>query len=148
VVAQLGAPDMRTPIQYALSWPNRARGVSDKLDVLAMSQLDFEPPDLEKFPALRLAYDVIELGGAAGAVFNAANEAAVHAFLNHQIPFGKITKLSSSALKSLIGDRRQSPLRDLAEVVEADRTARALVEQSLPAISPIVAAPRLGVSNV
>ncbi len=131
VLAQLGAPDMRTPIQWALTWPQRAAGISQALDFTALSKLDFEPPDFERFPALKLAYDVIERGGTAGAVFNAANEAAVAAFLDHQIPFGRITELSAAALDSLVGEGRQPALTSLDDVLAADSEARAFVTQSL-----------------
>lgn len=131
VLAQLGAPDMRTPIQWALTWPDRAAGVSDRLDFGALSRLDFEPPDLERFPALKLAYDVIERGGTSGAVFNAANEAAVAAFLDHRIPFGRITELSGAALRDLVGEGRQSPLTSLDEALAADAQARAYIERAL-----------------
>lgn len=141
VLAQLGAPDMKTPIQWALTWPRRAPGISAKLDFSAMSKLDFHEPDLDRFPALRLAYEVIELGGVAGAVFNAANEAAVAAFLNHHIPFGRITELSGGALRSLVGGRRQSPLSSLDEVLVADREARAFVRSALSSARGLVASP-------
>ncbi|MGB9626300.1 MAG: 1-deoxy-D-xylulose-5-phosphate reductoisomerase, partial [Phycisphaerae bacterium] len=77
VVAQLGTPDMRTPIQYALTYPERRLGCSDRLDWSAIRRLHFEPPDLERFPALRLGYEAARAGGTAGAVLNAANEEAV-----------------------------------------------------------------------
>mgnify|MGYP003700454461 CR=1 FL=1 len=140
VLAQLGAPDMRTPIQWALTWPVRSHGVSDRLDFEAMSRLDFEPPDFERFPALQLAYDVIELGGAAGAVFNAANEAAVTAFLDERIPFGRVTELAKEALHSLIGSRRQPTLSSLDDALAADAEARRFVQQSLEGARPSVVA--------
>jgi len=123
VLTQLGAPDMRSPIQAALTFPARPEGVSRKLDLLAMGRLDFSPPDLERFPALGLAYEVIREGGTSGAVFNAANEAAVELFLGGSIPFGRIPELAAQAMR----DVGSSPLRSLADVVEADRAARAAV---------------------
>ena len=138
VVAQLGAPDMRTPIQYALTWPHRAPGVSRGLDFTALGRFDFEPPDVERFPALGLAYDVIERGGISGAVFNAANEAAVGAFLGGRIGFGAITGLARAALDSIVGDRRQTPIRDLDDVLGADRESRRHVEAALDAGVPTV----------
>lgn len=131
VVAQLGAPDMCTPIQWALTWPRRAAGVSRKLDFASLTRLDFEPPDRERFPALGLAYDVIDRGGVAGAVFNGANEAAVAAFLDERIPFGRITELSAAALDAIAGAGARTTLRDLDDVITADREARAFVEQEL-----------------
>ena len=142
VVAQLGAPDMRTPIQYALTWPHRAPGTSRKMDFAALSRLDFEPPDTERFPALGLAYDVIDKGGVSGAVFNAANEAAVAAFLDRRIPFGRITELSAGALRSLVGDRVQPPLTRLADVLDADRAAREHVARALSGAAPDAVAVR------
>lgn len=136
VIAQLGSPDMRAPIQYALTFPHRPDGVARKLDWRALSRLDFEEPDLERFPALGLAYDVIRTGGTAGAVFNAANEAAVEAFLaqvdggagtTSGVPFGVIPELTARALREI----GTSPVRDLADVLEADREARAFVRAAL-----------------
>lgn len=123
VLAQLGAPDMRTPIQCALTFPERAEGVSRKLDVLTMGRLDFEPVDRERFPAIEAATRVIDAGGSAGAVFNAANEEAVAAFLDRRIPFGRIGELSLAAL----GEVGVSALRDLADVGAAEGEARAFV---------------------
>lgn len=127
VLAQLGAPDMRTPIQCALTFPRRASGVSRKLDVQAMGRLDFEPVDAERFPAVGAAARVIDGGGSAGAVFNAANEEAVGAFLARRIPFGRIGELSLGALAEV----GVSPLRSLADVAEAEREARAYVRTRL-----------------
>jgi 1-deoxy-D-xylulose-5-phosphate reductoisomerase len=130
-LAQLGAPDMRTPIQVALAWPERPPGRSPSVDWRSLARLDFEPPDFERFPALALAYRVIELGGIAGAVMNAANERAVQAFLDRRIPFGRITELTGEAVGELVGDRRQAPLSSLAQALEADRAARAFVTDRL-----------------
>ena len=129
VVAQLGPPDMRTPIQVALTWPDRAGGCSDRLDLTRLSRLDFEPPDAERFPALRLAYDVIRAGGTAGATFNAANEAAVAAFLERRIRLGRIVELVADALEALPA----KPVRELADVLDADRRAREYVAGRLAA---------------
>jgi 1-deoxy-D-xylulose-5-phosphate reductoisomerase len=129
VLAQLGAPDMRTPIQYALTWPDRPAGCSQPLDWSKLSKLEFEPPDMDRFPALRLAYDVIEAGGTAGAVMNAANEVAVAAFLERRIRFGRIVELVAEAL-SAIAPR---PADDLPAVLDADDQARRFVAQRLAA---------------
>src|SRR6185295_18769463 len=80
VVAQMGYPDMRTPIQYAMTYPRRLAGTSDRLDFSKLDRMSFEPPDMNRFPALRLGYEVAARGGTAGAAMNAANEAAVEAF--------------------------------------------------------------------
>ena len=90
IVAQLSPPDMKLPIQYALSWPKRYEGVAQKLDWSEAFHLDFEPPDFERFGALELGLEVARSGGTAGAVLNAANEAAVAAFLQGQLGFTKI----------------------------------------------------------
>ncbi len=127
VMAQLAAPDMRTPIQYALTFPHRPEGVSRKLDWSKLGTLEFSTPDRERFPALDCAYEVISRGGTAGAVFNAANEAAVEAFLAGSIPFGRITELSRAALAGV----GASPLRSLTDAIEADIQARRHVACSL-----------------
>lgn len=120
VIAQLAPPDMRTPIQIALTYPARRAGVSRKLDWASLSRLDFEQPDLDRFPALGAAERVMRLGGTAGAVFNAANEAAVEMFLRGEIPFGRIPELSLGAIDGV----GVSPLRGLQDVLDADAEAR------------------------
>src|SRR3954454_9348894 len=92
VVPQLSPPDMRTPIQYALTYPDRAEGVSKRLDLTRAFSLRFEPPDFERFPALRLAFDVVRRGGKLGELLNAANEAAVEAFTAGKLAFGEISR--------------------------------------------------------
>lgn len=125
VLAQLGPPDMKTPIQYALTWPDRPAGCSETLDWTTLSQLTFEPPDHERFGALKLAYQVIDAGGTAGAIFNAANEAAVEAFLNKKISYLAITDLVKATL-----DRIDiQPITCLDDVMHADQLARQTVEQ-------------------
>lgn len=127
VLAQMGPPDMRTPIQYALTYPDRPNGCSDTLDWRKLSRLDFEQPDGERFPALKLAYDVIRAGGTAGAVMNAANEAAVAAFLERRIRLGRIVDLVADALDAV----GVNPLESLEDVFEADRMAREHVAKCL-----------------
>lgn len=131
LIAQLGPPDMRLPIQYALTFPERPSGVAKRLDLSTLSKLEFAPPDLERFPALKAAYDVIERGGTAGAVFNAANEAAVEAFLSPgaSMPFGRIAELSCMALREV----GVSGLRSLGDALEADAEARRFVASALGA---------------
>ncbi|MEM6393202.1 MAG: 1-deoxy-D-xylulose-5-phosphate reductoisomerase [Planctomycetota bacterium] len=126
-LAQLGPPDMRTPIQVALTWPDRLPGCSNRPDWSMMSQLQFEPPDPDRFPALLLARRVIDEGGTAGATLNAANEAAVDAFLNRRIPLGRITELVTDALDA----HPPKPITTLDDVLEADRQARESVENRL-----------------
>ena len=89
-VAQLSPPDMRLPIQYALTWPNRLAGVSPKLDLSRAQTLEFLPPDVDRFPALALGFEVAAKGGTSGAVLNAANESAVAAFLKRELSFTDI----------------------------------------------------------
>src|SRR5436190_13777990 len=93
VIAQLSPPDMRTPIQYALTYPQRAEGISRRLDISKAFQLNFEPPSVNRFPALRVAYEVARRRGLYGAVLNAANEVAVSAFTSGNIPFGMISRV-------------------------------------------------------
>jgi 1-deoxy-D-xylulose-5-phosphate reductoisomerase len=100
VMAQLSPPDMKLPIQYALTWPRREPGISPKLDVSVPFSLDFEPPDLERFPALGLGFEVARRGGTAGAVLNAANEVAVDRFLKGELAFLDIPRLCRSILES------------------------------------------------
>lgn len=90
IISQMSPPDMKLPIQYALTYPERLPGPSPRLDLSKSYQLDLRPPDMEQFPALMLGFEVAERGGTAGTVLNAANEAAVEAFLNHQISFTDI----------------------------------------------------------
>ena len=125
ILAQLGPPDMRTPIQYALTHPERADGGGEALDWRSLSRLDFEPPDPEKFPSLAMAREVIEAGGTSGAIFNAANEAAVEAFLARRIRFGDIFALIRSALDHV----ETRPAESLEAIWDADRRARSHVAE-------------------
>lgn len=127
VIAQFAAPDMRTPIQYALTYPHRSAGMSRKIDWRTLGTLEFSPPDRERFPALDAAYDIIARGGTAGAVFNAANEVAVEAFLDGRIPFGRIPELSRAALDRV----GISPVRAIDDVLAADAEARRMVAREL-----------------
>jgi 1-deoxy-D-xylulose-5-phosphate reductoisomerase len=98
VIAQLGPPDMRLPIQYALLFPERVAGPAKRLDFAATMRLDFEPPDLERFPAVRLGHEAAARGGTAGAVLNAANEEAVRGFLEGAVRFTDIAEICSRVL--------------------------------------------------
>jgi 1-deoxy-D-xylulose-5-phosphate reductoisomerase len=120
VLAQLGSPDMRIPIAYALAWPERIATPAQKLDLAALARLDFEAPDLERFPALRLARQALEAGAAAPVVLNAANEVAVAAFLDGRIPFPEIASLVEEAL----ADVRADAPRSIGDVLEIDRVTR------------------------
>ncbi len=126
-IAQLGAPDMRTPIQHALTWPLRTEGCSRRLDWRALSALDFAPPDASRFPALPLAYDVIRHGGTSGAVFNAANEVAVEAFLGRRLAFGGISRVIAEAMAAVPAHC----VRTLDDVLAADKQARSAAAESI-----------------
>ena len=120
VLAQLGAPDMRIPIAHCLAWPERMETPVARLDLAAIARLDFEAPDLVRFPALRLARDAMEAGGAAPAILNAANEAAVAAFLARRIGFTAIATIVERVL-----GRYAAPIpQNLAEVLDIDTAAR------------------------
>jgi 1-deoxy-D-xylulose-5-phosphate reductoisomerase len=127
-LAQLGLPDMRTALAVGLAWPERIESGVAGLDLLAHGRLDFEPPDLEAFPCLRLACDALAAGGTAPAVLNAANEVAVSAFLDQRIGFLSIPALIEDALAV----RPVSPADSLDALLEADLRARRHVEQALP----------------
>jgi len=119
--AQIGVTDMCHPIQYALTWPERvSSGLLPAFDPIAASPLEFEPPDLERFPCLGLAYRALELGGAATAVINAANEVAVAAFLSGRVSYLEIPALIAATLERNGG----APADDLDDLLAADRAAR------------------------
>ena len=124
VLAQLGSPDMRIPIAYALAWPERMDTPAQRLDLAAVARLDFEAPDLDRFPALRLAREVLEAGGAAPVVLNAANEVAVASFLSGQIRFTDIVRVVEQAL----GDAQVGAPRSIADVLEIDVETRSRVQ--------------------
>lgn len=125
VLAQLGAPDMRTPIAYTLAWPRRIEAPSERLDLAAIGTLTFRPPDEIRFPALRLAREALQTAGAAPTILNAANEVAVQSFLNGHIGFVEIVKIVEEVLNKL----PNSPIASLDDVVEADRRTRELTFQ-------------------
>jgi 1-deoxy-D-xylulose-5-phosphate reductoisomerase len=127
VIAQLSPPDMRTPIQYALTYPHRLEGKGRKLDFTRAFSLRFEPPDFERFPALQMAYDVARLGGTAGVVLNAANEAAVEAFTSGKIRFGEISR----RVRLTLNQHRVQPHPSVDDLLSADRWARSAVSDSL-----------------
>ncbi len=122
VLAQMGVPDMRLPIQYALTWPARAQAVAKPLDLLTCPPLTFHAPDYDAFPCLSLALEAAKTGGTATAVLNGANEAAVGLFLAGKIPFGDIAKRVERALAGV--PVVQAPT--LEDVLAADEAARAL----------------------
>ncbi len=122
VLAQLGNPDMRTPIAHGLAWPQRITSNVADLDLSEIAQLSFESPDRERFPSLQLAYDAAAAGGDAPAVLNAANEIAVEAFLNCRIGFTQIAQVVENTLSEFIFSEPES----LEAVQDADTRARAV----------------------
>ena len=120
VIAQLGSPDMKLPIQYALTYPRRTAGVGAALDFSERMRLDFEPPDPERFPALALGLEVARAGGTAGAVLNAANEAAVAGFLAGKLPFTEIVP----SCRAVLEQHQFDPSPSLAQLLELDAWAR------------------------
>jgi 1-deoxy-D-xylulose-5-phosphate reductoisomerase len=120
VLAQLGAPDMRIPIAYALAWPERIETPAQRLDLAAIARLDFELPDLTRFPALRLAREALEAGGAAPIILNAANEVAVASFLAGEIAFPEIVRAVAAALA---GGELGAP-RSIEDVLDIDDRTR------------------------
>jgi len=130
-IAQLGRPDMRTPILHALAWPEIPAAIVPRPDLAAISRIDFEPIDPERFPAFALAFEALKQGGTSGAVLNAANESAVRAFLQGRCTFGTIAGLVADAM-SRVGT---STLRDLSDVIGAEHEARRCVESQLGSMS-------------
>lgn len=120
VIAQLGAPDMKVPILYAMSYPERLETGARQLDLFSVGSLTFERPDREKFPALQMAYDALDAGGAAACVLNAANEEACFAFLAEKIPFGRIPEIVAEALQK----HGHLPAKSLDDIDAADARAR------------------------
>ena len=129
VLAQLGTPDMRIPIAYALAWPERLETPAQRLDLAAIARLEFEAPDVTRFPALRLAREALERGGAAPIVLNAANEVAVATFLAGAIRFTDIVK----AVEEALADSNLSAPSSIEDVLEIDRHTRSRVEAAMKA---------------
>ena len=127
VLAQLGNPDMRTPIAYALAWPERCEAGVARLDLFDVRRLDFEEPDYDRFPCLRLARDAMSVGGTAPAILNAANEMAVAAFLDEKISYTTIPRLVGGALERVTAQ----PARDLETILADDANARECVQRLL-----------------
>jgi len=125
VLAQMGNPDMRTPIAYAMAWPERIAAGVEALDLFKIARLEFFAPDFERFRCLQLAYDVLHEGGTAPAILNAANEVAVAAFLDGALPFLGIARLNEAVLRALPA----GPEGSLADVLAADAEARHLASQ-------------------
>jgi 1-deoxy-D-xylulose-5-phosphate reductoisomerase len=131
VLAHLSPPDMRTPIAVALSWPKRMAAPTERLDLIKIATLTFEVPDEERFPALRLAREALSAGGGAAAVLNAANEIAVEAFLDGKCGFLDIAGIVEKTLESAAGRHLIDAPQSLDEVIEIDREARRLAQESV-----------------
>ncbi|HQU05954.1 MAG: 1-deoxy-D-xylulose-5-phosphate reductoisomerase [Ferrovum sp. 34-44-207] len=125
VIAQLGCPDMRTPIAHALAYPERIESGVEILDLAKIGTLQFEAVNMERFPAIRLAYEVVQTGGTASAIFNAANEVAVGSFLEGEIPFNHITEI----IERVLNHMTMGPVESLAAVLAADHQARLVTQQ-------------------
>lgn len=120
ILAQMGAPDMRTPIAYSLGWPKRLDGFAKRVDFAALGSVTFEAPDIQRFPQLGYAYEALRMGGAASIVLNAANEIAVEAFLDRRIRFLDIARSCRQMMDSMV----LAAPKSLEEVLAADREAR------------------------
>jgi 1-deoxy-D-xylulose-5-phosphate reductoisomerase len=131
VLAQLGCPDMRTPIAHALAWPDRIESGAPQLDLAQLGRLEFEALDGQRFPAVALARQAMEQGGTAPALLNAANEVAVEAFLAGKISFPAISQLIARVLDQVV----VVPALELEDVLEADRLGRERAWQTLEGCS-------------
>ena len=131
VLAQLGSPDMRTPIAHSMAWPQRIQAGVTPLDFTRMASLTFAEPDFSRYPCLKLAIDACATGQVATTTLNAANEIAVAAFLNHQIRFTDIAALNSEVLAKVVSVEPES----VEAVIEIDRQARMAAEALLPRFS-------------
>jgi len=131
VLAQLGTPDMRTPIACALSWPQRIASGASQLDFATLSALQFEAPDLQRFPCLKLARQALEAGGTATAVLNAANEVAVAAFLEERIGFMDIADCVAAALDKILAPT----CKTVEDVMTVDAATRRFVDARITSLS-------------
>jgi len=127
VLAQLGNPDMRTPIAYALAWPDRIDSGVPRLNLIDIARLDFEAVDFERFPCLKLAYEAMLAGGTTSTILNAANEVAVEAFLQERLRFSAIPKIIETTLSQLTGRLANS----LEIILEDDAHARELASEAV-----------------
>ncbi|CAN1485766.1 Dxr 1-deoxy-D-xylulose 5-phosphate reductoisomerase [Caulobacteraceae bacterium] len=131
VLAQLGAADMRIPIAHALAWPARLVTSAPRLDLAAIAKLDFEVPDLERFPALSLARGALQKGGAAPTILNAANEVAVQAFLDRNVSFPEIAAIVLETMDEACRLGMDAALGDLDDVYAADEAGRSIAVQNI-----------------
>ncbi|MEY2701183.1 MAG: hypothetical protein RIQ52_1938 [Pseudomonadota bacterium] len=127
VLAQMGSPDMRIPIAHALAWPARFASGADTLDLFAIQRLDFVPPDMDRFPCLRLAYEAVRQGGTMPAILNAANEVAVARFLDRQLGFMAIPRVIEDTMAQVSCAAAES----IDIVLQADAAAREAAEEAV-----------------
>ena len=130
VLAQLGNPDMRTPIAHAMAWPERMDSGVAQLDIFKVAQLNFEAPDFSRFVCLRLAYDVLRAGGTAPAILNAANEIAVTAFLDEKIAFTRIPEVVEETLNQI----PSQPADSIDTILMIDDQARVAAQAQISKI--------------
>ena len=135
MLAQLGNPDMRTPIAHALGWPERLASGVESLDIIRAARLEFEAPDLQRFPCLGLARSAAEAGGTAPAVLNAANEVAVQAFLDLRLEFAGIAGI----IAQVLSQHSSMPLTSLQDVLDADAWARKAASEAIAAAAGVYA---------
>ena len=131
VLAQLGNPDMRTPIAHALAWPDRIASGAARLDLVSTSRLDFEAPDFDRFPCLRLGFEAAQAGGSTSAALNAANEVAVDAFLSGRLRFTRIARVAEATVAACAGEEP----RTLDDVLDLDGRARVRAAEFIRTIS-------------
>ncbi len=135
VMAQMGAPDMRTPIAHCLGWPDRIVGRAATLDLAKIGSLTFEAPDYARFPGLKLAYDALRTGHGATTVYNAANEIAVAAFIAQKIRFGAIARLVEATMDGWVRAGNLAPLNSADDAIAVDHSARKMAATLLPQIA-------------
>lgn len=135
VMAQLGTPDMRTPIAHCLGWPDRIVGRAATLDLAKIGSLTFEAPDYDRFPGLKLAYDALRTGNGATTVYNAANEVAVAAFVAQKIRFGGIAQLVEATMNNWVRAGNLAPLTSADDAISVDHDARNSAVTLLPQIA-------------
>ena len=130
ILSQMGAPDMRTPIAHTLAWPERMATTGDTLNLLNNFHLYFEPIDLKRFPAIKMAREVLQTGGAAPIMFNAANEVAVAAFLARKLKFTAVETIVAEVLRTM----PIQPVTNLQEVFNIDQNARRIASMAIAGV--------------
>tara|TARA_B100001989_G_C24518583_1_gene454550 strand:- start:259 stop:1422 length:1164 start_codon:yes stop_codon:yes gene_type:complete len=131
ILAQMGASDMRTPVAYALGWPERIKTPGKTLDIKTLSKLTFQKPDFDKFPALRFAYEALDRGGVSQIALNAANEQAVDLFLKERISFGRITEAIEKALLWTESEASDKDIKTVEDIEEFNNNVRSFVTKDV-----------------